>query len=118
LTAKRFDDFFANQAKEWTIPAEDIRRVRSVVDDAIEQIAANAQGPVEIRIGSDTFDVKVTFSYRGNLPPLPDMRPKREMVEEQSFVNGLTGYLSGLHADRVERSAKEEDCEITLLFHL
>jgi len=118
LTAKRFDDFFANQAKEWTIPAEDIRRVRSVVDDAIEQIAANAQGPVGIRIGSDTFDVKVTFSYRGNLPALPDMRPKREMVEEQSFVNGLTGYLSGLHADRVERSAKEEDCEITLLFHL
>src|SRR5215469_9977356 len=118
LTAKTFDDFFASQAKEWTIPAEDIRRVRSVVDDAIEQIAANAQGPVEIRIGSDTFDVKVTFSYRGNLPPLPDMRPKREMVEEQSFVNGLTGYLSGLHADRVERSAKEEDCEITLLFHL
>src|SRR5215472_10988413 len=118
LTAKTFDDFFANQAKEWTIPGEDIRRVRSVVDEAIEQIAANAHGPVEIRIGSDAFDVKVTFSYRGNLPALPDVRPKREMVEEQSFVNGLTGYPSGLHADRVERSAKEEDCEITLLFHL
>jgi hypothetical protein len=43
---------------------------------------------------------------------------KREMVEEQSFVNGLTGYLSGLHADWVERSAKGEDCEIRLLFRL
>ena len=32
--------------------------------------------------------------------------PKREMVEEQSFVSGLSGYLSGLHADGVERSAK------------
>jgi NCS2 family nucleobase:cation symporter-2 len=118
LTAKTFDNFFANQVKEWTIPAEDIRRVRSVVDDAIEQIAPNAHGPVAIRIGSDTFDVKVTFSYHGNLPALPDVRPKPEMVEEQSFVNGLTGYLSGLHADRIERDAKEEDCEITLLFHL
>jgi hypothetical protein len=28
------------------------------------------------------------------------------MVEEQSFVSGLSVYLSGLHADRIERSAK------------
>ena len=48
----------------------------------------------------------------------PDARPKQEMVEEQSFVSGLTGYLSGLHADRIERSADGEDCKITLLFHL
>ncbi|MDX6456743.1 MAG: hypothetical protein QOE55_440, partial [Acidobacteriaceae bacterium] len=41
-----------------------------------------------------------------------------EMVEEQSFVSGLSGYLSGLHADRVERSAKGEQCEIKLLFRL
>jgi hypothetical protein len=40
------------------------------------------------------------------------------MVEEQSFVSGLTGYLSGLHADRIERSAKGEQCEIKLLFRL
>src|SRR5262249_45874681 len=118
VTARNFDEFFAARAREWTISAEDARRVRSVVDDAIEQVAANAQGPVAIRIGSDTFDITVTLSYRGNLPALPDARPRREMVEEQSFVNGLTGYLSGLHADRIERSAKEDDCEITLSFHL
>jgi hypothetical protein len=56
--------------------------------------------------------------YTGNLPSLPDARPKKEMVEEQSFVSGLSGYLSGLHADRVERSAKGEQCEIKLLFRL
>ena len=38
------------------------------------------------------------------------------MVEEQSFVSGLYVYLSGLHADRIERSAKGEDCEIKLVF--
>jgi len=117
-TVKTFDDFFVKQANEWKISAEDIRRVRSVVDDAIEQVTANAQGPVEIRIGSDTFDVMVALNYRGNLPALPDARPRQEMVEEQSFVSGLTGYLSGVHADRIERSAMGEDCEIKLLFHL
>jgi len=60
----------------------------------------------------------VTLRYMGNLPSLPDASPKTVMVEEQSFVNGLTGYLSGLHADRVERSAKGEQCEIKLLFRL
>ncbi len=117
VTAKSFDDFFLQQASEWKIPPEDVKRVRSVVDEAIEQVSANAQGPVEIRVGSDSFDVKVALKYVGNLPSLPDARPKREMVEEQSFVNGLTGYLSGLHADQIERSEGEE-CEINLLFRL
>ena len=52
----------------------------------------------------------------GDLPPLPDTSPKKVMVEEQSFVSGLSVYLSGLHADRIERSAKGEDCEIKLVF--
>jgi xanthine permease XanP len=118
LSAETFNDFFVKQAKEWKIPEEDVKRVRSVVDEAIEFVAANAQGPVEIRVSSDSFDVRVTLKYIGNLPALPDARPKREMVEEQSFVSGLTGYLSGLHADRIERSAKGEACEIRLLFRL
>jgi hypothetical protein len=92
--------------------------VRSVVDAVIEDVAANANGPVELTLGSDSFDVIVTLRYRGNLPPLPDKSPKKVMVEEQSFVNGLSGYLSGLHADRIERSAKWEDCEIKLVFRL
>ena len=89
-----------------------------MVDEAVELVAANAQGPVEIGVSSDSFDVRVTLKYAGNLPVLPDARPKREMVEEQSFVSGLSGYLSGLHADRIERSAKGEACEIKLLFRL
>jgi hypothetical protein len=117
-TAQSFDAFFEKQAKEWKVPAEEAARVRSVVDVAIEYVTANANGPVEIQVGSDTFDILVRLRYMGNLPSLPDARPKKEMVEEQSFVSGLTGYLSGLHADRIERSAKGEQCEIKLLFGL
>ena len=118
LTAASFDAFFDKQAADWKIPAVDVQRVRGVVDQAIEHVAANAQGPVQLRIGSDSFDITVTLSYVGNLPNLPDARPGLDLVEEQSFVSGLSGYLSGLHADRIERSAKGEECEIKLLFRL
>jgi len=36
LTTESFNEFFLTQAKEWKISSEDARRVRSVVDDAIE----------------------------------------------------------------------------------
>ena len=54
----------------------------------------------------------------GNLPALPDARPRREWLMNEASSSGFTGYLSGLHADRIERSAKGEACEIKLLFRL
>src|ERR1700722_19096016 len=117
-TPASFDDFFEKQAREWKIAGEDAARVRSVVDSAIEDVTANADGPVELQMGSDTFDIEVTLRYKGNLPTLPDARPRKHMLEEQSFISGLTGYLSGVHADRIERIAKGEQCEIKLLFRL
>src|SRR3984885_10114474 len=117
-TAGSFNMFFEKQAKEWKIAGEDATRVRSVVDSAIEDVTANADGPVELQMGSDTFDIEVTLRYKGNLPTLPDARPRKHMLEEQSFISGLTGYLSGVHADRIERIAKGEQGEVKLLFRL
>jgi xanthine permease XanP len=116
ITPALFDAFFDKQAKEWKIGVDDARAVRSVVDAAIDDATPCASGPIDIEVASDSFDLKVTLRYNGNLPPLPDARPNRDMLEEQSFVNGLTGYLAGLHADRIDRSAKGEACEIALLF--
>src|SRR5580704_2265797 len=51
-TAKSFDAFFEKQAKTWNIPPEDALRVRSVLDTTIEDVVANANGPVEIQLGA------------------------------------------------------------------
>jgi hypothetical protein len=51
--------------------------------------------------------------------PACPMRARRgKWRKNKSFVNELTGYLSGLHADRIERNAKGADCEIIILFRL
>ena len=39
-------------------------------------------------------------------------------VEEQAFIAGLSGYLSGIHADRVEPSMKDGQCELKLTFRI
>jgi hypothetical protein len=47
-----------------------------------------------------------------------DARPRRDYVEEQAFISGLSGYLSGIHADRVESFAKDGQCELKLTFRI
>jgi len=87
LTPASFDSFFDQQPSEWKIPAADVRRVREVVDQAIEHVVAKTQGPVRVQVGSDSFDIRVILNYTGNLPNLPDARPSVDLVEEQSFVS-------------------------------
>jgi hypothetical protein len=79
-------------------------------------VTPGARGLIDVELASDAFDLKVTFRDTCSLPPLPDVSPKREMLE--SLVNELSGYLAGLHADRVDRSAEGDACEIALLFRM
>ena len=76
VTAKSFDNFFLEQASQWKLPPEDVKRVRLVVDEAIEQVSANAQGPVEIPVGSDSFDAKVALKYIGKSSQPPGCSPE------------------------------------------
>jgi xanthine permease XanP len=71
LTTGAFDSFFAARAKEWKINEEDARRIRAVVDQAIEAVVAHAQSPVQLRMGSDSFDVEVVLSYTATYRPSP-----------------------------------------------
>jgi xanthine permease XanP len=118
LTAEAFAAFFREKAIAWKLPTADVQRVLQVVQDMMQDLASAAEGPVEVSLASDGYDLKVTFLYRGVLPAMNDNRPGKAMVEEQSFISGLTGYLAGTHADRVNRSAKDDRCEMTLLFQI
>lgn len=88
LTAASFDSFFDQQASDWKISAADVQRVREVVDQAIGDVAAKTQGPVRIELGSDSFDIRVTLSYTGNLPNLPDARPERSSLRNRALSAG------------------------------
>jgi hypothetical protein len=77
----------------------------------------HVQGPINAAFSYDDFELVVTLEYDGTLPYIAsDEDPGREMVEEQSFAIGLSGFLSGVFPDRMERSADGKRCRFRLTF--
>jgi xanthine permease XanP len=120
VSRPQVEQFIAAEGKAWKLPAGDTARISDVVGDLLDQIAADGrtEGPIAIRAGWDEYDVSITLRYRGALPHTADARPKRDYVEEQAFISGLSGYLSGIHADHVESSVKDDQCEVKLTFRV
>jgi NCS2 family nucleobase:cation symporter-2 len=120
VSRSQLEQFIAAESKAWKLPAADTARIDAVVGDLLDQIAADglADNPISIRAGWDDYDVTISIRYRGVLPQIASDRPKKDYIEEQAFISGLSGYLSGIHADRVEPSVKDRQCELKLTFRI
>ncbi|HRI12653.1 MAG TPA: solute carrier family 23 protein [Verrucomicrobiota bacterium] len=119
LSPRQLDDFLTGRAKEWKLRADDLERILATTRDALEHIGPTATDFILIETGFDDFDVSVLFKYRGALPTLAgNARPQREMVDEQSFVIGLSGCLAGVAADRIQSSVDGDMCQVRLLFRI
>jgi NCS2 family nucleobase:cation symporter-2 len=120
VSRQQFEQFLASEGKGWKLATADIARIGTVVGDLLDQIATDglAEDSVAIRAGWDEYDVTISIRYRGALPHIADARPKKSYVEEQAFISGLSGYLSGIHADRIESSAKDGQCSLKLTFRI
>lgn len=114
------EHFIATEGKAWKLPATDTARISAVVGDLLDQIAADGQAEdaIALRAGWDQYDVTIWVRYRGALPHIGDARPRQDYVEEQAFISGLSGYLSGIHADHVESVVKDSQCELKLTFRI
>jgi len=120
VSRSQLEQFLALEGKAWKLPAAETARIGAVVGDLLDQIAADglADNSISIRAGWDEYDVTISLRYRGALPHITDPRPKKAYVEEQAFISGLSGYLSGIHADRVESSVKDNSCQLRLTFRI
>jgi xanthine permease XanP len=120
VSRPQLEQFITSQGKAWKLPAADSARIHAVVGDLLDQIAAEGvvDGPLSVRAGWDEYDVTISIRYRGALPQLTSARPRKDYIEEQAFISGLSGYLSGIHADRVEPFVKDGQCELKLTFRI
>lgn len=120
VSRPQLEQFITSQGKAWKLPAADSARIQAVVGDLLDQIAAEGvvDGPLAVRAGWDEYDVTISIRYHGALPQLTSARPRKDYIEEQAFISGLSGYLSGIHADRVEPFVKDGQCELKLTFRI
>ena len=87
------------------------------LDDVELPYVNGATGPIEASFSYDDFELVVDLRYQGMLPHIAsDKKPTAEMVEEQSFAIGLSGFLSGVEADRIDRSAQGDSCRLRMMF--
>jgi xanthine permease XanP len=117
-TNKRVREFLDAKAKEWKLPSTDTLRIRTAIEDLVDQIVgANFnQSPVEITISYDDFDVTALLAYTGTLVQTHSPTFTHEPTDEQAFVSGLSGYLSDTNTDRVTPSVADGHCLISLVF--
>jgi hypothetical protein len=117
---EKIRDFLKAKAKEWKLPEADATRIRNTLEDLIDQIAGSnySEGPVEIRVAYDDFDVTALLEYTGTLVQTASPKFSREPTEEQAFISGVSGYLSDVNADRVDPSVKDRECKIRLKFSI
>ncbi|MGB5737359.1 MAG: solute carrier family 23 protein [Thiohalocapsa sp.] len=109
------------QGAAWDVPRDVLTRAKTTVSDLLDLIAAgsSAEGPIDLRLSYDDFELTVLMTYQGVLPSLTsDQKPTREMLEEQSFAVGLTGFLSALQADRIDRQAHGSACSLKRVFNV
>lgn len=122
VSREGFASFFLKQAKVWKIAASEQQPIIETVEDLLQQIESNLEegSQVDLQAGYDGFDVKIDLSYRGSLPNLSanNTKPKGDLVEEQGFVAGLSGYLSRIRADRIDTASEGNQCRMTLLFKI
>jgi xanthine permease XanP len=111
--------FVRAQGSSWKIAPDVIERATSSATQAFVHIkdAHLLEGPITMAASYDDIDLVVELEYDGRLLSLPDLAgPARDFHEEESFSYGLTLFLSGVYADRVEAFSKGGLARVRLYF--
>jgi len=110
----------ARSAKTWKIAPGVAARAVDAAERTIHLIRDGrlADGPIAVKVSFDETTLQIALEYRGDLLSLPAHRPVSEdnLVEEQPFVKGLSGFLVDVYPDRVRTSADDGLCRVTLAF--
>jgi NCS2 family nucleobase:cation symporter-2 len=111
--------FLEDKGRSWKIDQDVVERAASSAAGAFAHIrdAHLLEGPITMAASYDDVDLVVALEYEGRLLALPHFEgPGAELTEEQPFSDGLTRFLSGIHADRAETSSNGRRVRIRLHF--
>jgi xanthine permease XanP len=115
----RIKEFFDTQGRSWGARRDIIERASFGVSQAVETIQDlwEPQGPIQIHVRFDEFNLNVALRYRGDLIDFPERRPSdKEIIETEEGHRRLAGYMLRRNADRVSTLRKGDECIVEFHF--
>ncbi|MCC6712596.1 MAG: purine/pyrimidine permease [Candidatus Dadabacteria bacterium] len=111
--------FLKANEKKWRLDDEVIQHARTTVEEIVNHLneAGLASGPIRLEASYDEVFLEITIDYKGTLLALPGVGVhKRHLLEEDAFVHGIKGFLTGVYPDKIETSSRKDDVKIRLFF--
>lgn len=116
--AATIEQFMETHGASWGARRDVIDRAKFNLTQSIETIVEGCepQGPLEVEVTFDEFNLDVRVSYAGPPLDLPDKRPtNEEIMESEEGQCRLAGFMLRRYADRV--AATHKAGRSTILFH-
>ncbi len=118
LDPEMIEQFMETQGATWGARRDVIDRASFNLQQSLETIVegCDPQGPLEIAVSFDEFNLDVRVSYAGAPLELPERRPtNEEIMESEEGQRRLAGFMLRRYADRV--AATHRGGRSTILFH-
>ncbi len=112
--------FMEKQGSLWGAMPDVIDRAAAAINETFEAAEAKsaAQGPLQISVSFDEFNVDVEILYRGKIMVFTDVKPsEEEIIHSPEGIAKLSLYLIHKNADRVESFAENGHCHIKLHYN-
>lgn len=110
--------FMQRQGGLWGAMPDVISRAASAINEVLESSSSNAQGPLQVAVSFDEFNLDVEISYAGTPLVFPCARPSaEELLACPENLRKLSGFLIRMHADRVDSDVKDGVCHVRLHYN-
>ena len=108
-------NYVETQGGLWGARREVIRRAAIAMNETLESVTGLglANGQLEVDMKFDELNLDIDIDYEGTLMQFPMSPPSpEEMLEDDTAVSKLSGFLIRQHVDRVSSTAKDGQCNI------
>jgi xanthine permease XanP len=112
-------NFIERNSGIWGARRDVVTRVEFAAHQAVEAIIEHCrvQGPIELKIGYDEFDIDVSLTYPGEALELSERLPSQdEILESAEGARRLAGYLIRWRSDKVQTTSSDGTAVVRLHF--
>jgi xanthine permease XanP len=111
--------FMEKQGAAWGARREVIKLAESAMGEFMESlIGLNlAEGPVHLDVSFDEMSLEVVFNYEGRLLDFHPQPPtEADLLEDETAVFRLSGFIIKNYVDRIKTEAKNGKCRVVFHF--